>query len=67
MKCGKVFYLLPGIDGKMHGVNGADIDSLFTGKNGGDDALVARHGKEWITLAMPAGTIKRYFGKGQET
>lgn len=61
----KLIYLLPGTDGVMHGVKADDIDTLIKGKHGGDDSLIARHGAKWLVLAMPAGTIERYFGKNK--
>lgn len=61
----KLIYLLPGTDGVMHGVKADDIDTLIKGQRGGDDSLIARHGAKWLVLAMPAGTIERYFGKNK--
>lgn len=61
----KLIYLLPDTDGVMHGVRADDIDTLIKGKNGGDDSLIARYGAKWLVLAMPAGTIERYFGKNK--
>lgn len=49
----------------MHGVKADDIDTLIKGQHGGDDSLIARHGAKWLVLAMPAGTIERYFGKNK--
>ncbi|VTX54402.1 hypothetical protein [Limosilactobacillus oris] len=46
----------------MHGVKADDIDTLIKGQHGGDDSLIARYGDKWLVLAMPAGTIERYFG-----
>lgn len=61
----KLIYLLPGTDGVMHGVKADDIDTLIKGQHGGDDSLIARHGAKWLVLAMPAGTIERYFGRNK--
>lgn len=49
----------------MHGVKADDIDTLIKGQHGGDDSLIARYGDKWLVLAMPAGTIERYFGKNK--
>lgn len=61
----KLIYLPPDTDGVMHGVRADDIDTLIKGKNGGDDSLIARYGDKWLALAMPAGTIERYFGRNK--
>lgn len=63
----KLIYLLPGTDGVMHGVKADDIDTLIKGQHGGDDSLIARYGAKWLVLAMPAGTIERYFEKIKES
>lgn len=55
-----VIYLLPGIDGELHGVNASDIEKLITAK-GGQDSCVARNDSDWLVLTMPVGTIQRYF------
>lgn len=55
-----IIYLLPGIDGKLRGINAADIEKLITAK-GGQDSCVVRTNSDWMVLAMPAGTINRYF------
>ena len=49
----------------MQGVKADDIDTLIKGQHGGDDSLIARYGAKWLVLAMPAGTIERYFGKNK--
>lgn len=55
-----IIYLLPGIDGELHSVNASDIEKLITAK-GGQDSCVVRNSSDWLVLAMPAGTIRRYF------
>ena len=55
-----IIYLLPGIDGELYSINASDVEKLITAK-GGQDVCVARKGADYMTLAMPAGTIKRYF------
>lgn len=59
-----IIYLLPGIDGELHSINASDIEKLITAK-GGQDVCVAREGTDYMTLAMPAGTINRYFDAKQ--
>lgn len=55
-----IIYLLPGIDGKLRGINAADIEKLITAK-GGQDSCVVRTNSDWMVLAMLPGTIQRYF------
>ncbi|WP_283593203.1 hypothetical protein [Limosilactobacillus galli] len=60
MQRSKIIYLLPGIEGKLHAINAADIGKLIISK-GGYDALVSKDEAGYMALAMPGGTIKRYF------
>lgn len=60
MQRSKLIYLLPGIDGKLHAINAADIGKLIIAK-GGYDALVSKDEAGYMALAMPEVTIKRYF------
>lgn len=59
-KRSNIIYLLPGIDGELYSINASDVEKLITAK-GGQDSCVVRTGSDWMVLAMPPGTINRYF------